>query len=108
MLVPFRLNQHIENLTLSIDSAPQVDHAAIDLEIDLIQVPARVGLGSAFTQVRCDDRPEMIYPAPNGLGDCNAALCQQVLYVAQAQGEPVDPDRLLNAIGWETVAAVAN
>src|SRR6202158_1951010 len=73
-------------------------------------MPARVGLGSAFTQVRCNDRPEMVYPAPNGLvGDCNAALCQQVLYVAQAQGEPeVEPDRLLDDLGWESVAAVAN
>src|SRR5216684_9240873 len=43
MLVPFRLDQDIEDLALGIDSTPQVDHAAIDLEIDLIQVPACVG-----------------------------------------------------------------
>ena len=45
MLVPLRLDQHIEDLALGIDGAPQVDHAAIDLEIDLTQMPARVGLG---------------------------------------------------------------
>src|SRR5712664_69210 len=110
MLVAFRLDQHIEDLALGIDGAPQVDHAAIDLEIDFIQMPARVGFRSAFTQVRCDHRPEMVYPAPNGLvGDRNAALCQQVFDVAQAQGEPeVEPDRLLNDLGWESVAAVAD
>src|SRR5258708_24960095 len=110
MLVPFRLDQHIEDLALGIDGAPQVNHAAIDLEIDLIQMPARVGLGSAFTQVRCDHRPEVVYPAPNGLvGDCNAALCQQVLYVAHAQGETeVEPDRLLSDLGLQTGASVSD
>ena len=49
MLVPFRLDQHIEALALGIDGAPQVDHAAIDLHIDLIQMPTRVGFGPAFT-----------------------------------------------------------
>jgi hypothetical protein len=39
MLVAFRLDQHIEDLALGVDGAPQVDHAAIDLEIDLIQMP---------------------------------------------------------------------
>src|SRR5580704_10019698 len=63
MLVPFRLDKNIENLALGIDGAPQIDHAAIDLEIDLIQMPARVGLRSAFTQVRCDHRPEIDDPA---------------------------------------------
>ena len=92
MLVPFGLDQHIEDLAFGIDGTPQVDHAAIDLEIDLIQMPARVGLGSAFTQVRCDHRPEMVYPAPDGLvGDRNAAFCQQVFDVAQAQGERTPP-----------------
>src|SRR5260370_2655713 len=110
MLVPFRLDQDIEDLALGIDGAPQVDHAAIDLHIDLIQVPTRVGFGAAFTQVRRDHRPEVVYPAPNGLvGDRNAAFCQQVFDVAQAQREPeVEPDRLLNDLGRESVAAVAD
>src|SRR5512143_2920889 len=51
VLVSFGLDQHIEDLTFGIDGAPQVDHAAIDLEIDLIQVPARVGSRSALAQV---------------------------------------------------------
>src|SRR5512139_3989775 len=48
MLVPFGLDQHIKDLALGIDGTPQVDHAAIDLEKDLIQMPARVGFRSAF------------------------------------------------------------
>jgi hypothetical protein len=107
---PVRLDQDIEDLTLGVDGAPQVDHAAVDLEIDLIEVSARVGSRSAFAQVRGDHRPEMDNPAPNGLvGSRNAAFCQQVLDVTQAQGEPkVEPDRLLDDLAWEPVTTVAD
>src|SRR5450631_657523 len=44
-LVPPALDQHIEDLALSIHGAPKIDHAAIDLEIDFIQMPGSVGLG---------------------------------------------------------------
>src|SRR5260370_8196237 len=64
MLVPFRLDQHIENLAIGIDVAPQVDHAAINLAIDLIQLPALVGLGPASTQAPPNHTPAMCYPAP--------------------------------------------
>jgi hypothetical protein len=33
MLIPFRLYQHVEDLAFSVDSPPQLDHAAINLEI---------------------------------------------------------------------------
>jgi hypothetical protein len=35
-LVPFRLDQHIEQLTLGIDRAPEIDQAAIDFQINLL------------------------------------------------------------------------
>ena len=50
--VPFRLDQHVEDLALGIDGAPKIDHAAIDFQIDLVQMPSRMGLRSAFAQVR--------------------------------------------------------
>ena len=59
--VPFRLDQHVEDLALGVDGAPKIDHAAIDFQIDLIQMPSRMGLRSAFAQVRCDHWSEMIY-----------------------------------------------
>ena len=64
-LVPPALNQHIKNFALGIDAASQIDIAAIDFEIDLDQMPGRVGHASAFAQVRCDHRPEMVHPAPD-------------------------------------------
>src|ERR1700720_5004208 len=62
--VPFRLDQHVEDLALGVDGAPQIDHAAVDFQIDLVQMPSRMGLRSAFAQVRCDHWSEMVYPAP--------------------------------------------
>src|SRR5258708_1554913 len=44
-----------------------IDDQDRDLGVYLIQMPARVGLRLAFTQVRCNQRPEVAYPAPNGL-----------------------------------------
>ena len=44
MLVPFRLDRHIEDLALGVDGAPQVDHAAINLEINLIQIASSCGV----------------------------------------------------------------
>ena len=94
MLVPFRLDQYIEDLALGIDGAPATS----------------VGPGSASTQVRCDYWPAMDDPAPIGLvAHHYVALYQQVFDIAQAQGEPeVEPDRLLNDRWWEPVAAVAD
>src|ERR1700741_1574123 len=66
----------------------------------LVQMPSRIGLGSAFTQVRCDHRPKMVHPAPNGLvGDHDAALRQQIFDVAKAHCEPeIEPNRLLDNV----------
>ncbi len=45
-LVPPALDQHIKHFALGIHGAPKIDHAAGDFQIDLIQMPGRVGLGS--------------------------------------------------------------
>ena len=70
----------------------KIDHAAG------VKMPNGVGLGSTFAQVRRDQGPEMIHPAPNGLvGDHDAAFRQQVFDVTEAQCEPeIEPDRLLD------------
>ena len=60
-----------------------------------------MGLWSAFAQVGCDPRPEMIDPAPDGLiGDDNAAFGQQIFDVAEAEREAkIKPDRVLDDFG---------
>ena len=42
VLVPFRLDQHVEDLAFGVDGSPQVDHAAVDFQIDFVQMPVRV------------------------------------------------------------------
>jgi hypothetical protein len=95
------LDRHVEDLTFGIDGAPQIDHATIDFQIDLVQMPSCMGLRAAFAQVCRDYWSEMVYPSPNGLvGDHNPMLGQQILDVAKAQGEPdIKPDRLLDDFG---------
>ena len=74
-LVPPALDQHIKHFALGVHGAPKIDHAAGDFQIDLIQVPGRVGLGSTFAEIRRDHGPEMIHPAPDGLvGDHDARV----------------------------------
>src|ERR1019366_1504206 len=52
----------------------------------------------------------MVHPAAHGLiGDQDPTLSQQILDVAEAQGEPdIKPDRLLDDFGREAVAAIAD
>ena len=47
-LVPLALDQHIKHFALGIYGARKIDHAAGDFQIDLIQMPDGVGLGSTF------------------------------------------------------------
>jgi hypothetical protein len=37
-LVPFRLDQHIEDLALGVDGSPKTDHAAIDFQSSRCQM----------------------------------------------------------------------
>src|SRR5215469_6636879 len=53
-LVPLGLDQHVKHLTLRIDSAPEVDHAAGDFQIRLIQMPGAVWL--CANRLRSRDR----------------------------------------------------
>ena len=92
------------------NGAPQIDHPAIDFQIDFVQMPSRMGFGSAFAQVRCDHRPEIVQPAPDGLvGDHDPAFRQQIFDVAEAQRESnIEPDRVLDDFGRKAIATIAD
>src|SRR3977135_3435817 len=108
--VPPSLDPPIEALPLGVDGTPQIDHPAIDFQIDFVQMPSRMGFGPAFAQVRCDHRPEMVHPAPDGLiGDHDLAFRQQIFDVAEAQREPnIEPDRVLDDFGRTAIASIAD
>ena len=66
------------------------------------------GFGSC--EVRCDHRPKMVHPAPDGLiEDHDPAFCQQIFDVAEAQREPnIESDRVLHDFGRKAIAAIAD
>src|ERR1700730_10810620 len=109
-LVAPGLDQHIKNFALGIHGTPEVDQATIDLEIDFVEMPDGMRLRPAFAQIRCDLGSKMVHPASHGLiGHQDTTLSKQILNIPEAQGEPdIKPDRLLDNLGREAVAAIAD
>jgi hypothetical protein len=64
----------------------------------------------AFAKIGSDLGSKMVHPAAHRLiGNQDATLSQQILDVAEAQGEPdIKPDRVLDDFGREAVAAIAD
>jgi hypothetical protein len=88
MLVAPALNQHIENLALMIDGAPQVHPLSGNPDHHLVEVPAIARAWAAPPQLSCDPQPELQNPALHRfIGNINAALGQELLGVAVAQCE---------------------
>jgi len=110
MLVSLGLDQHIEDLAFRVDGAPKIEHSAIDFQIDLVEAPSRVRLPAALSQVSGDHRSEMIHPTSDCLvGHRHSALGEQIFDIMQARREPAaEPNRLLNALGREPVAGLAD
>src|SRR5271166_1838339 len=110
MLVSLGLDQHVEDLALSVDSPQEIDHTAGDFQIDLVEMPSRMRFQTTLAQVGRDHRSEMVHPTPNRLvRHRDSAFRQQILDVAQAESEPeVEPNCLLNNLGRETIPAVAD
>jgi hypothetical protein len=108
--VPPALDQHIKNFALGIDGTPEIDQATVDLEIDFVEMPDGMRLRPAFAKIGCDLGSKMVHPAAHRLiGNHDSAFRQQILNVTEAQGEPdIKPDRLLENLGREAVAAIAD
>jgi hypothetical protein len=99
--VPPGLDQHIKDFALGIHGSPEVDQATIDLEIDFVEMPGHMRLRPAFAKIGRDHGSKMVHPAAHRLiGNQDPTLSQQILDVAEAQGEPdIKPDRLLDNFG---------
>lgn len=88
-LIPLGLNQDIQNLSFAIHGAPEINHASIDLEIVLVQMPSCVGPWSTFARTGSDLQSKVVDPAAHGLiGQDDSAHSQQVFHVAKAEREP--------------------
>jgi len=64
---------------------------------------------ATLTQPSRDRGTELQHPTPHRLiGDVEPAFGQQLLDIALAQGEAdIQPDRVLDDLGWEAMATVA-
>src|SRR3981189_1538023 len=107
-LVAPALNQHVENLALVVDGAPQVHPLAGNPDYHLVEVPSVARAWAAPPQLARDPGPEFQHPAPHRLiGNLQAALVEKFLNVAVAQGEPeIKPDRVLDDRRREAMSAV--
>src|SRR5712671_1732060 len=107
-LVAAALNQHVENLALMIDSAPQVHLPAGDPDHHLVEVPPVAWARAALPQVPRDPGPELQNPPPHRLiGDIEAAFSEELFHVAVAQCEPeIKPNRMLDDRRRKAMAAI--
>ena len=66
--------------------------------------------GPASSKISCDHGSEVFHLATHRLvGDRNPAFSQQILDIAEAEGESgIKPDGLLNDYGWEAISSVAD
>src|SRR5437868_2541647 len=107
-LVAAALHQHIENLALVIDGAPQVHPFAGDANHHLIEVPPVARSWSGASKPAGEPGPELQNPPPHRfLGNLQASLREEFLHVAVAQGEPeIKPDRVLDHRRREAMSAI--
>ena len=86
------LDEKVEHLALIIDSAPQPEFSATNLDDHLVEVPAPAARSHPFDPALPDlgrkHWPEALPPEPDRfMADLNAALMQQILDVAERQRE---------------------
>jgi hypothetical protein len=103
------LNQHVENLALMVDGTPEIHSLAGDAHHHLVEMPAIARPRATPTQPSRDPRTELQHPAPHRfVGDVEPSFGQQLLDIAVAQSEAeIEPDRVLDDLGREAMAAVA-
>jgi hypothetical protein len=110
LLIPLRLHQNVEHLAFGIDGTPEIHFTATDRDEHLVQVPCGIGLRSPGTKAPRVAQTERCDPSPNGLVRyIDPTLGQQFLDVTVAQREAeIDPDRVLNDLGWKAITDVGD
>ena len=102
------LDQDVDRIAVLIHGSPQVVALTLDRDEEFIQVPGVAQTTLPSFQGSSVSRAEFATPLPNRLvGDNDTALSQQILDVAEAEGEPViQPHGVADNQGWKAVAVV--
>src|SRR6202030_1019428 len=96
-------------LALIIHGTPEIRPLAGDAHHHLVQMPAIARPRATLAQPSRDRGTELQHPSPHRfVGDVEPSFGQQFLDIAVAQGEAeIEPDRVLDDLGRESMAAVA-
>ncbi len=102
------LHQDVEHDTVLIHGAPEIEEFAVDLQINLIQVPSVTRPRRTLAEFGCELGAEAEALTANTLeADQHAALGQDQLDIEQAQTERVvEPGGMVNDLGREAIAGV--
>jgi len=102
------LHDDVENLAFVVDGTPEIMDLAADPPEDLVEMPSVRGPRAPLSDQLCIASAEFQKPPAHGLvGRIHAALGEQILYVAIAEGEAeVESDRVLDDHGREAMAGV--
>ena len=101
------LHMEIENLALVVDRSPEPESSAGDQNRHLIEMPLRGWPMTSAAKLPGEQRPELQHPTPDCfVGDLQPVLGEQILDVAEAEGEAkVQPYRMPDDVRWELVAS---
>jgi hypothetical protein len=101
------LHKEIENLALVVDRSPEPESSAADQNRHLIEMPLRGWPMTSAAKLPGEQRPELQHPTPDRfVGDVQPALGEQILDVAEAEGEAkVQPYRMPDDVRRELVAS---
>src|SRR5271156_6262960 len=100
--------QHVQDLALVIDGAPEVHPPTRDPHNHLIKMPSVTRARAPSPQPLRHRRSELQHPAADRfIGDLEPTLGKEFLHVAVAQGEAeIEPDRVLDNRRRKAVAAI--
>jgi hypothetical protein len=101
------LHRQVENLALVVDRSPDPESSAGDQNRHLIETPLRGWSVTSAAKLPGERRPELQHPTPDRfVGDVHPALGEQILDVAEAEGQAkVQPYRVPDDVRRELAAS---
>ena len=107
-LIPMRLDQDVDHVTILIHGTPQILLLAVDSNEDLVKVPMVTEPSLTSLQFPSIVRTELLTPPSDRLiRHADSSLGEKILDIPKAQAEAmVNPDRIADDFRWETIAEV--
>ena len=108
MAIAPRLDEDIDDISVLVDSPPEILPLALDRHKELVQVPGVAQATFPPLELSSVLRPELPTPLANGfVGDDDPPLGEEILDVSEAQTESVvEPDRVADDFLRESVSEV--